>query len=122
MREFKPVYDLPNLPGVYAFFSGGGGPKCLAYVGIAGKLKQRIIQHLIRQDSSVAINTSAVGLNPGYVTSMCWWEHPKFEKTVNLKAAEIVTFELLNSALRIRLCSGGFHTRLVNGWMNTIFF
>ena len=54
MRDFSPVYRLPNVPAVYAFYSEGRRVSYVAYVGIAGRLKQRIIQHLIRQDSSVA--------------------------------------------------------------------
>ena len=102
MRDFTTVYDLPNVPAVYAFYSGGRGSKYVAYVGIAGRLKQRITQHLIRRDSSVATGTSAVNLNPDQVTGLSWWEHPDFTETVRLKAAEMVAFEVLNPALRSR--------------------
>lgn len=74
----------------------------MAYVGIAGKLKQRVVQHLIRRDSSVATGVSAVSLNPDQVTRIEWWGHPSFNKTVNLKAAEMVAFDLLQPALRSR--------------------
>ena len=70
MRDFSTVYELPNVPAVYAFYRGDRGPKYVAYVGIAGKLKQRIVQHVIRRDSSVATGTSAVNLNPDQVTSL----------------------------------------------------
>ena len=102
MRDFSPVYDLPNAPAVYVFYSGGRGHQYVAYVGIAGRLKQRIIQHLIRRDSSVATGTSAVNLNPNHIISISWWEHAGFKNTVNLKAAEMVAFEVLNPALRSR--------------------
>jgi hypothetical protein len=102
MRDFSALYSLPNIPAVYAFFSGGKGPQYVAYVGIASKLKQRITQHLIRRDSSVAVGTSAVNLEPDYITRMSWWEHPSFNITVNLKAAELIAFEILNPALRSR--------------------
>ena len=102
MRDFSPIYDLPNAPAVYAFYSGGRGPRYVAYVGIAGKLKQRVVQHLIRRDSSVATGVSAVSLNPDQVTRIEWWGHPSFNKTVNLKAAEMVAFDLLQPALRSR--------------------
>ena len=62
MRVFSQVYDLPNTPAVYAFYSEGRGPQYAAYVGIAGKLKQRIVQHLIRRDSSLATGALAVSL------------------------------------------------------------
>ena len=84
MRDFSPVYRLPNVPAVYAFYSEGRRVSYVAYVGIAGRLKQRILQHLIRQDSSVATGTSAVNLNPDFVSRINWWEHPNFDKTVHL--------------------------------------
>lgn len=102
MRDFTPVYSLPNVPAVYAFYSGGKGPKYVAYVGIAGRLKQRIVQHLIRRDSSVTTGTSAVNLNPDQVISLSWWVHTDFDETVKLKSAEIMAFEILNPALRSR--------------------
>ena len=102
MRDFSPIYNLPNTPAVYAFYSGGRGPQYVAYVGIAGKLKQRIVQHLIRKDSSVATGASAVSLNPDQLTRMEWWGHPTFNRTVNLKAAEMVAFGILQPALRSR--------------------
>ena len=102
MKDFSQIYGLPNAPAVYAFYSGGRGPQYVAYVGIAGKLKQRIVQHLIRRDSSVATGTSAVSLNPDQLTRMEWWSHPSFDKTVNLKAAEMVAFDILQPALRSR--------------------
>lgn len=102
MRDFSPIYDLPNVPAVYAFYSGGRGPQHATYVGTAGKLKQRILQHLIRRDSSVTTGTSAASLNPNYVTNLSWWEHPDFEETEKLKAAELVAFDVLNPVLRSR--------------------
>ena len=47
MRDFSQIYTLPNIPAVYAFYSGGRGPQHVTYVGTAGKLKLRIIQHLM---------------------------------------------------------------------------
>ena len=44
----------------------------MAYVVIAGRLKQRIVQDVIRRDSSVTNGTSAVNLNPDKVTSLGW--------------------------------------------------
>jgi len=102
MKDFSPIYTLPNKPAVYALYSGGRGPQYVAYVGIAGKLKQRIVQHLIRRDSSVATGASAVALIPDHVTGLSYWEHSSFEKTAALKAAEMVAFEVLNPALRSR--------------------
>ena len=102
MRDFSPAYSLPNVPAVYALYSEGRRASYVAYVGIAGRLKQRIIQHLIRRDSSVATGTSAVNLNPDLISKICWWENSNFNKADHLKAAEMVAFEVLNPALRSR--------------------
>lgn len=61
---------LPNASAVYAMLSGSGAGSgaYVAYVGVAGKLKQRITQHLVRRDSSVTTGASAVSLNPDLVT------------------------------------------------------
>jgi len=102
MRDFSNVYTLPTVPAVYAFYSGGKGPQYVAYVGIAGNLKRRIAQHVIRKDSSVSTGTSAVALIPEQLTRIDWWTHQSFDETVSLKAAEMVAFEILQPALRSR--------------------
>ena len=70
MQKLTPISDLPNVPAVYATYGGQGRGVYVAYVGVAGKLKPRVIQHLIRSGSSVATGTSAVALNPDYVTEV----------------------------------------------------
>jgi hypothetical protein len=74
----------------------------VAYAGIVGKLKQRVVQHLIRRDSSAATGASAISLNPDHLTRIEWRGHPSFNKTVNLKVAEMVAFDLFQPALRSR--------------------
>ena len=101
MKIVNSVSDLPNVPAVYAMY-GGRDQKHVAYVGIGGNLKQRVHQHLIRRDSSVATGTSAAGLNPDYVTEVTWWEHHQFEDRNYLIAAELVAFDVLDPALRSR--------------------
>jgi hypothetical protein len=82
---------------------GGRGPgRYVAYVGIGKSLKARAIQHLVRRDSSVTTGTSAVQLNPDYVTELAWWEHPDFDQRHVLEAAEMVAFDVLDPALRSR--------------------
>lgn len=61
-----------------------------------------VIQHLVRQDSSVATWTSAAGLNPDYITEIRWWEYPDFLKRHVLEAAELMAFEVLDPTLRSR--------------------
>ena len=70
--------DLPNLPAVYVMYGGRGRGSHVAYVGITKVLRNRIIEHLVKRDRSVATGTTAVVLNPDYVTAVKWWEHPAF--------------------------------------------
>lgn len=102
MKQLTSLYELPDEPAVYALFGGQGRSLYVAYVGVADSLKQRIFQHLVRRDSSVATGTSAVGLNPDYVTEIQWWEHPDFIERFKLEAAELVAFDVLDPALRSR--------------------
>ncbi|MGQ9494629.1 MAG: hypothetical protein ACUVR2_12895 [Anaerolineae bacterium] len=102
MKEAFSIAQLPNVPAVYAMYGGQGRGLYVAYVGVADSLKRRIIQHLVSRDSSVAAGTSAVGLNPDYVTEIRWWEHPEFTERHVLEAAELVAFDVLNPALRSR--------------------
>jgi len=101
----EPIYlitDLPNSPAVYAMFGGRGNSLYVAYVGIADHLKSRIQQHLVRRDSSVATGTSAVVLNPDYITELKWWEHPEFSERAFLEAAELAAFDVFEPSLRSR--------------------
>ena len=48
----------------------GGRGRGAHVVYVAGKLKQRVEQHLVRRDSSVTTGASAVCLNPDLVTEV----------------------------------------------------
>jgi len=69
---------------------------------LAGKLRQRIGQHLVGRDSSVAVGTSAAGINPDYIKEVRWWKHAAFLNKVKLLAAELVAFDVLNPTLKSR--------------------
>jgi hypothetical protein len=97
------IAELPNVPAVYALYGGCGRSSHIAYVGIARKLKQRVMQHLVNRDSSVTTGTSAAGISPDYVTQVGWWEHPKFHEERFLEAAELVAFDVLDPVLRSRV-------------------
>lgn len=101
-KQIVAISDLPNTPAVYAMYGGKARGLHVAYVGIANSLKRRVEQHLVRRDSSVATGTSAVCLNPDYVTEISWWEHPEFAERDVLEAAELVAFDVLEPALRSR--------------------
>ena len=102
MKMLHSITELPQVPSVYAMYGGKGRGRYVAYVGIAKSLKARAIQHLVRHDSSVTTGTSAVQLNPDYVTEVEWWEHPDFDQRHVLEAAEMVAFDVLDPALRSR--------------------
>ena len=114
MRDFSQIYNVPNIPAVYAFHCSGKGEQYVAYVGFAHHLKQRIVKHLIRRDSSDATGVSAVSLNPNQLIRLEWWEHHSFDKTVNLKVAEMVAFEILQPALRSRVRDGNVDKLIIN--------
>jgi hypothetical protein len=101
-QAVSSISDLPNVPAVYAMYGRQRPRLYVAYVGVADKLKNRILQHPVRRDSSVATGTSAVVLNPDYVTEVWWWEHPEFAERYVLEAAEMAAFEELDPALRSR--------------------
>ena len=102
MRQVTSITELPNVPAVYAMYGGRGSSAYVAYVGVADVLKRRVVQHLIRRDSSITTGTSAVSLNPDLVSEVRWWEHPDFNGRSVLLAAELVAFDVLEPALRSR--------------------
>lgn len=55
--------DVPKAPAVYAMYGGLPPRTWVAYVGIAGNVQQRLLQHFDRRDSSVVTGVSAVGIN-----------------------------------------------------------
>jgi hypothetical protein len=102
MRTVASTSELPNAPAVYAMYGGRGSSLYVAYVGMGGKLKLRLEQHLRWRDSSIVTGVSAVSLNPELVTEVRWWEHPEFTDKITLLAAELVAFDVLEPALRSR--------------------
>lgn len=105
---------VPRLPGLYCVY-GGGPREYAAYVGIASDLKSRLIQHLIRQDSSVTTGVSTAALNVTRVTAIAWWTGPVFEEKSSREASEIIAFEILNPILRSRgSISAGAHASLAS--------
>ena len=117
--EIYSISNLPKVPAVYAMFGGIGNRSYVAYVGIAGNLRGRINQHLVLRDSSIATGTSAVHLNPDYVTQVHFWTKPEFSDEQTIEAAELVAFDILNPALRSR---GGITDRAKNLYNDAIFY
>jgi excinuclease UvrABC nuclease subunit len=71
MNVLHAISELPQTPAVYAMYGGKGPGRYVAYVGVAQKLRDRMVQHLARRDSSVAAGTSTVPLNPRHVLHQC---------------------------------------------------
>lgn len=102
MKTPTAISQLPNVPAVYALYGGQSRGMHVAYVGLATKLKSRIMQHLVTRDSSVTTGVHAVNLNPDHVTKVEWWEYPDFADASTLAAAELVAFDVLDPVLRSR--------------------
>lgn len=94
--------EVPRVPGVYAMHGGDPPRTWVAYVGIAGDIQGRLIQHFVRRDSSVVTQSSAVGLNIDFVNHVDWWQHPDFTDADHRHAAEMIAFDVLDPALRSR--------------------
>jgi hypothetical protein len=69
-------------------------------VGQAGKLRDRLQQHLVRRDSSVTTGAAIVSLNPDLVRAVEWWRHKRFLEPATLEGAELVAFDVLDPILR----------------------
>jgi hypothetical protein len=96
------IGDMPTLPAIYALYAGRGGNGRCAYVGKTKNLRARILQHLVRRDSSITTGVSAVGLKPEFVTEVRWWADRQFEDAAALGGAELVAFDVLEPDLRSR--------------------
>ncbi len=83
-------------------YGGKGHARYVAYVGSAGKLRQRIEQHLDRRDSSIVTSASAVRNHPDQLLGVSWWENEEFATKAKLAAAELVAFEVLDPVVRSR--------------------
>jgi len=102
MHRTPRLTDLPTNPAIYTLHGGKKGTKFVAYVGIGDNLRNRIIQHMVRRDSSITTGTGIITLNPDYITEIHWWNHPRFEKREVLEATEVIGFEVFDPLLRGR--------------------
>ena len=100
VSQVRNLAAVPNQAAVYAMYGKAG--RRPAYVGIAGKLRSRLRQHLVLRDSSVTTGSSLVALNPEAVRIVSWWQHPGFDDKTTREAAELVAFDILDPVLRSR--------------------
>ncbi|MGY1728353.1 hypothetical protein ACI79J_15395 [Geodermatophilus sp. SYSU D01062] len=101
-RQVTRWAEVPRTSALYAMYGGETGRTWVAYVGIAGNLNSRLVQHFVRRDSSVVTGTSAVGINIEHVRHVEWWEGDLLDDDNARHAAELIAFELLDPALRSR--------------------
>jgi hypothetical protein len=95
------IGELPSVPAIYAMY-GGEDRRYVAYVGIGDNLRRRVTQHLVNRNSSATTDTGAVRLHPDHISAVSWWEHPTFADRVELEAAELVAFDVLEPTMRSR--------------------
>jgi len=77
-RAVSSWNEIPRVPAVHAMYGGEPPRTWVAYVGMAGDVQSRLIQHFVQRDSSVVTGSSAVGVNIELVRFVDWWEHPDF--------------------------------------------
>jgi hypothetical protein len=106
MRVATAIGELPSVPAIYAMY-GGEDRRYVAYVGIGDDLRRRVTQHLVNRNSSATTETGAVRLHPDHISGIAWWEHPTFVDRVELEAAELVAFDVLEPTMRSRGGIGG---------------
>src|SRR3954468_24320276 len=101
VRVMASIGELPSVPAIYAMY-GGEDRRYVAYVGIGDNLRRRVTQHLVNRNSSATTDTGAVRLHPDHISAVSWWEHPTFADRVELEAAELVAFDVLEPTMRSR--------------------
>jgi hypothetical protein len=101
-RKVTTWGEVPRGPAVYAMYGGESPRNWVAYVGIAGNLRERLTQHFVNRDSSVVTGTSATGINIEHVRFVDWWQADEFADDDKRHAAEQVAFEVLQPVLRSR--------------------
>ena len=99
IRSFDEIKHLPQFPGIYAFKGPNDNHGAYSYVGLSNKPRDRVSQHLLRRDSSVATGASAISLNPDKIAECHWWIHETFGSGEHLEAAELIAFEIFNPTL-----------------------
>lgn len=69
-------------------------------MGIGKSVRQRLIQHIVRRNSSVVTRISAVSLDPDKITEVRWALYPEYNRY--LREAEIIALRVLKPVLRSR--------------------
>ena len=99
MRSFDEIKHLPQFPGIYGFKGPNDIQGNYSYIGISNRLRERVSQHLLKRDSSVATGASAISLNPDKIAECHWWIHETFGNRETLEAPELIAFGRFNPTL-----------------------
>ena len=99
MRSFDEIKHLPQFPGIYGFKRLNNIQDNYSYIGLSNKLRERVSQHLLKRESSVATVATAISLNPDKIAECHWWIHESFGAREYLEAAELIAFERFNPTL-----------------------
>ena len=103
MRSFDEIKHLPQFPGIYGFKGPNDIKDNYSYIGLSNKLRERVSQHLLKRESSVATVATAISLNPDKIAECHWWIHESFGAREYLEAAELIAFERFNLTLVSRV-------------------
>ena len=99
MRSFDEIKHLPQFPGIYGFKWPNDIQNNYSYIGLSNKLREKVSQHLLKRESSVATVATAISLNPDKIAECHWWIHESFGAREYLEAAELIAFERFNPTL-----------------------
>ena len=99
VRSFDEIKHVPQFAGIYGFKGATDKVGSYCYIGLSGRLRDRISQHLLRRDSSVSTGVSSVSLNPDNIEECHWWVHEIFDDRDYLEAAELIAFEIFQPTL-----------------------
>lgn len=99
MRSFDEVKHQPQFPSIYGFKRPNYIQDNYSYIGLSNKLRERVSQHLLKRESSVATVATAISLNPDKIAECHWWIHESFGAREYLEAAELIAFERFNPTL-----------------------
>jgi hypothetical protein len=94
-RTVTSIWDLPDVPAVYALYGRSAERERLLFVGVAESLFERLLEQLVIPSLHFRTPGAGMFMQPGYVGEVRWWEHERFASSEALRAAEFVASELL---------------------------
>ena len=89
------IWQLPEVPAVYALYGAAAEERRLVFVGVAESLIERLVEQLVIPNLRLRSPSAILFMHPGYVREIRWWEHSRFAASEPLRAAEFVASEVL---------------------------